>query len=269
MKKTPMELWGMQVLFMKLDKDHLAVSDQYRSKWITDTKPELPKVVLGGKGELVLGLFGRQGLNTDAIGLLLKDPKAAAAKATPETDSSGEISAEALQKEDEASANDADDEPQAAATTKPAVKGINLLNRLQGNLQKNEDGTVHVPRRSRLSTPNSYRTPATFTFVCKSDTKDFRIGYGADQIIFNWEMRPDDLRVDGGPISGGHREGFGRLPSNRWVTIEMAYRPRELTISVNGKVRYRASGDFSQVNQPFTITAHNGDLELKSLTVAK
>jgi hypothetical protein len=71
---------AIQVIFMKIDPanpNKLLTSDQYRSIWYGTIEKTTPKVALGGKGEVVVGIFGRQGLNTDAIGLILKDAKAA------------------------------------------------------------------------------------------------------------------------------------------------------------------------------------------------
>src|SRR5215469_12474481 len=64
----------------------------------------------------------------------------------------------------------------------------------------------------RLSTPQSYRPPVEITVVAKTDSTNLRLGYAADQIIFNWEMDRSQLRVDGGPANGLHKDGAGRIP---------------------------------------------------------
>ena len=45
----------------------------------------------------------------------------------------------------------------------------------------------------------AYRPPIEITVVAKTDSTNLRLGYAAEQIIFNWEMNPSQLRVDGGP----------------------------------------------------------------------
>ena len=90
---------ALQVIFMKIDPSNpnkLLTTGQYRSLWVGTIEKTTPKVVLGGKGDVVLGISGRQGLNTDAIGLILKDPKAANLPAGEGEKSPDEINADAL-----------------------------------------------------------------------------------------------------------------------------------------------------------------------------
>lgn len=66
--------YAMQVIFMRLENGKLLKADQYRSPWVSDVNNNMAKLVLNAKGDTVVGFFGRQGLNNDAIGLILKDP---------------------------------------------------------------------------------------------------------------------------------------------------------------------------------------------------
>ncbi len=69
----------------------------------------------------------------------------------------------------------------------------------------------------KLVSPDSFRPPVEITIVAKTDSTDLRIGYVADQVIFNWRDNPDQLRVDGGPAGNQAIDGVGRIPKNQYV----------------------------------------------------
>ncbi len=149
-----------------------------------------------------------------------------------------------------------------------SLKPVELLPNMSGQSTKDADGTVSLSEHQRLTTHDSIRVPATFRIVALTQLNDTRIGYATRQIIFNWEFNRDQLRVDGGPINGQHKDGAGRLPAAQWVGIEMVVHKDELVLYVNGKEQYRAKGDFSTVNKPFSIECHsNGGMKLKSVSV--
>jgi hypothetical protein len=149
-------------------------------------------------------------------------------------------------------------------------KPADLLADMKGTqVSRREDGTVLITRSGRIATASSFQPTVTFRIIVMTDDKDIRIGYGARQIIFNWEMQHDELRVDGGPPAGKHKPGAGQLPANQWVGIELITKPDELTIYVDGVLRYRVNADFSKVNEPLKLTAQTGDLWVKSITVLR
>ena len=96
-----------------------------------------------------------------------------------------------------------------------------------------------------LSTPARFRPPVDITIVAKTSATNLRIGYAADQVIFNWEVNGDELRVDGGPANGQHRPGRGAIPRNQYVTIRWVVTPKSQAIYVNGQLRFRHNGDYS------------------------
>ena len=61
---------GFQIIFMRYDGAALHPDDQYTSDWCGAPVRSNP-IQLAGHGERVIGVFGRQGLNRDAFGLLL------------------------------------------------------------------------------------------------------------------------------------------------------------------------------------------------------
>jgi hypothetical protein len=146
----------------------------------------------------------------------------------------------------------------------------NILPTMKGNRLDLADGSTLLRQRERLTTDVSYRPPVTFRIIALTELNDTRLAYPVEQVIFNWEMRPTELRVDGSPLSGRHKPGAGLLPPKQWVGIEMTVNPNEIIIHVNGQETYRQQADFSQVNRPFAITAHSrGDLRLKSIEVVQ
>lgn len=152
-----------------------------------------------------------------------------------------------------------------AATTQP----VDLLATMTSarNIAKAADGSIVLNRFDSITTADSYRTPVAFRFVVLSDQTDLRIVYPADQIIFNWEMNRDQLRVDGGPAAGKHKDGAGRLPAGEWVGIELVVHADEMVIYVDGEERYRQKADFSGINRTFSINSHGGVTKIKSVTM--
>jgi hypothetical protein len=62
---------GIQIIFMKLTEGGVNTNDSYLSPWFGDMDGS-DHVQLAGHGERVIGTFGRQGLNMDAIGLVVE-----------------------------------------------------------------------------------------------------------------------------------------------------------------------------------------------------
>ena len=270
---------AVQVIYARMKDGKVDIATTYQSKWLGVPKGS-SRTQLAGKGERVVGTFGRRGLNINTIGLMVADPAAAAAaagKANAPTEGVTAMTAPAgtpALTGTKASAAMPKDlaaqlkrfEPLWQKTT---GKPTEILAGMRGASTKGDQGGILVSRGQRLTTSASYKVPATFRIVCMSDQKDFRVGYAADQIIFNWEMNPDELRLDGGPADGSHKEDFGRLPANEWVALEIAVRGGDIAIYVNGKQRYRGFADFSTVDDPFSLTSHGGDLTVASVCVVR
>lgn len=120
----------------------------------------------------------------------------------------------------------------------------------------------------RLSTPETFRPPVEITIVAKTDSRNLRISYAADQVIFNWEENEDELRVDGGPADGRHTGGAGRIPTGKYVTIQWNVTPQHQDIYVDGELRFEHCGDYSAVDKPITVfPALGSKVTVKSITV--
>src|SRR6185437_3768436 len=47
-----------------------------------------------------------------------------------------------------------------------------------------------------LNSPQALRPPVEITLVAKTDSTNLRMAYAANQVIFNWEVNPDELRIE-------------------------------------------------------------------------
>lgn len=120
----------------------------------------------------------------------------------------------------------------------------------------------------RLVTPGVFHPPLEITLVAKTDSTNLRMGYAADQVIFNWEGDMEQLRVDGGPANGRHKAGAGRIPKDRYVTIRWVVMPTNQAIYVNDDLRFERTGDYSHVNRSVSVFPSQGStLTVKSLAV--
>ena len=119
-----------------------------------------------------------------------------------------------------------------------------------------------------LQSPQAYRPPVEITVVAKTDSTNLRLSYVADQIIFNWEGNPRQLRVDGGPANGLHQDGAGSIPVGRYVTIKWVVTTSHQAIYVDGRLRFEHHGDYSQIVRPVTVFPANGSVvTVKSMRV--
>jgi hypothetical protein len=120
----------------------------------------------------------------------------------------------------------------------------------------------------RLSTPGAFPPPVDITIVAKTDSNNLRLSYAADQVIFNWEMDNDQLRVDGGPGDGQHKSGAGRIPPGKYVTIRWVVTPKHQAIYVDKELRFKHDGDYSGINRCVSVFAGRGaKVTVKSIHV--
>ncbi len=130
------------------------------------------------------------------------------------------------------------------------------------------NGGIVLTGGQRLVTPSTFHPPVEITIVAKTDFSNLRIGYTADQVIFNWEMEADQLRVDGGPANGCHQTGAGRIPIGKFVTIRWLVTPHHEAIYVDGALRFEHHGDYSDINKAVSVfTAAGSKVTVKSLKV--
>ena|SRR2546423_3432987 len=126
---------------------------------------------------------------------------------------------------------------------------------------------IVLTANDRLTTPAIFRPPVEIIIVAKTDSSNLRIAYAADQVIFNWELNPQELRVDGGPANGMHKAGAGAIPADKYVTIRWLVTPKKQSIYVNKELRFEHSGDYSSIERPVSVFAAQSRVTVKSIAV--
>jgi hypothetical protein len=59
-----------------------------------------------------------------------------------------------------------------------------------------KDGAIHLPPRTDISTTDEYTGPVEVLVVARTARENIRLlGYGGSCVIFNWEVKPKELRV--------------------------------------------------------------------------
>lgn len=125
-----------------------------------------------------------------------------------------------------------------------------------------------VLKSGELASAMNFKPPVKITYVAKTDSKNLRISYAADEIIFNWEQPGGQLRIGGGPAGGRHVAAAGTIPKNQFVTIVQTVLPGEMRISVDGVQRALWHADFSKVDQPIRVFPAGGSkVTVKALFV--
>lgn len=120
----------------------------------------------------------------------------------------------------------------------------------------------------RLSTVGTFRPPVEIKIVAQTDSTNLRLAYAADQIIFNWELDREQLRVDGGPADGLHKSGAGNIPMKKDVTIRWIVTPQSQSIYVDDDLRFEHQGDYSKINRCVSVfPAADSRLVVKSVKV--
>src|SRR5439155_24909717 len=151
-----------------------------------------------------------------------------------------------------------------------AGPGEELIRTMTGNYASLNGEILELRQGDRISTRQFFKPPIAFRLIAKTNSTNIRISYAADQVIFNWEMNCDELRIDGGPAGGRHKPGFGRVPKDEWVTIDLIVKKQSLSIFVDGSNRIVEPADFSNINAPFLVFAGaESTVYVKSLKVGQ
>jgi aspartyl protease family protein len=158
------------------------------------------------------------------------------------------------------------------ATSQPAPQPLladvppgELLPTMRGDTSHKDGSAIVLQAKQHISTDRWYTPPVLFKVIAMTDSTNLRLRYGVKEIIFNWELNPSQLRIDGGIIASAHKDDAGSIPVNQYVTIELAVEPDSMTLSVNGEQRQRISANFSEVQEPLTIYTNKATLHIKSV----
>ncbi|HEV7404869.1 MAG TPA: hypothetical protein VGO11_18145 [Chthoniobacteraceae bacterium] len=129
------------------------------------------------------------------------------------------------------------------------------------------ESPVVLTRGSRIATTESFKPPVEITVIAKTENTNLRLGYAADQIIFNWERGPTEFRIDGGPGNKQYKKGAGGIPKDTFVTVRWRVTPEKQSVFVDDELRFEHEGDYSQIDKPVTIFAATSTVTVQSLKV--
>ena len=146
------------------------------------------------------------------------------------------------------------------------LRGQSAVARISRDAIVSNEGIV-LTSRDRLTTPGTFRPPVEITIVAKTDSTNLRISYAADQVIFNWELNGQELRVDGGPADGLHKANAGAIATNKFVNIRWIVTAKKQSIYVDRELRFDHSGDYSQIDRPVSVFAADSKLTVKGIAV--
>lgn len=135
--------------------------------------------------------------------------------------------------------------------------------------EKGKGSPVKLKRQDSISTRETFKPPVEITIVGKTDFNNLRIGYAANQVIFNWEGNRNELRIDGGPANGLHKPGAGTIPAKKYVTIKWVVTADKQAIYVDDKLRYEHSGDYSKINNPISVISNGSEVTVKTIKVKR
>ncbi len=128
---------------------------------------------------------------------------------------------------------------------------------------------VDLEPAGSLTSAKMFAPPVRLTYEVNLVRNDFRIQYAAKEIIFNWEGNPDDLRISGGPASGQHRPGKGRVPTGKYVTVVQEVLPGKMSVSVDGRERATWLANFSAIRAPVRVFTYRDGVSIRSMTAEK
>jgi len=120
----------------------------------------------------------------------------------------------------------------------------------------------------KLTSPDAFRPPVEITITAKTDSTNLRIGYAADQVIFNWEQNKDQLRVDGGPAGSQQVDGLGQIPKDKYMTIRWVVTPKHQAVYVDNQLRFEHCGNYAEIKRPVSVFPAGGSVvTVKSIVV--
>ncbi|WP_038164146.1 hypothetical protein [Verrucomicrobium sp. BvORR106] len=152
--------------------------------------------------------------------------------------------------------------------TLPLLRGADLgVEHIGKTNEQYKAVPVTLKGTEKLTTQATFRPPVQITITAKTDSTDLRVGYAADQVIFNWRDVPHQLRVDGGPANGQHKTGKGIIPANKYVIIRWVVTSTSQAIYVNEELRFEHSGDYSAINSPVSVFSDSSKVSVKSILV--
>ena len=134
-------------------------------------------------------------------------------------------------------------------------------------VEKGLGSPVKLEGTQSITTRATFKPPVQITIVAKTDSTDLRIGYAANEVIFNWSVNPQQLRIDGGLANGQHKAGAGKIPTNKYVTIKWVVTASKQSIYVDDELRFEHSGDYSKIDNPVSILSNKSKVTARTIRV--
>jgi hypothetical protein len=233
----------IKVTFMKIRRLGLDVNDAYQTEWFGEFGRTII-VDLKSTGGFVIGIEGSSGEGLDSIGLVNVGPKVMPCKSLDSTIT--------LQ---------SDFKTKNSCIVIETNDGI-----LIGSNQK-LDGQA-------IQTIKSFKSPVSIKAKVKPIGSNVRFHYGKGMIIFNWEVRPRELRIHCPGLSkkqkGTGVQGKGHLSRDAWHDIEWRIENDRMTVWADGELRSESVRSFPELNSPLAIgSALDGSFILESLSITE
>ena len=156
--------------------------------------------------------------------------------------------------------------PTCSYAQEQTVSWMDLTATLSGGI--NGPSGLVLRRDQRAKTKGSFAPPVEIEYICETDSYNIRLCYACDQLIFNWEGNPNELRVDGGPVHQQNRAKAGRVPVKTFLTIHQVVNKDSMKIFVDNHLRGEWKADFSRINSPISVfTVGSATVTVKSIKV--
>lgn len=153
----------------------------------------------------------------------------------------------------------------ASATT--AERSADFVEHITALTSNRRGSPMKLKSNDPATTKATFKPPVEIVIEAKTDSTNLRMGYAADQVIFNWEGMRGQLRVDGGPASGKHKTGAGLIPTNKYVTIRWLVTSAKQSIYVDDQLRFEHSGDYSRIDNPVSVWGAGSEVTVRSIKV--
>lgn len=143
-----------------------------------------------------------------------------------------------------------------------------FVEHISARIDGGQGSPAKLKKNGVITTKATFKPPVEILVEAKTDSTNLRLGYAADQLIFNWEKDRNQLRVDGGPANGKHKFGAGLIPVKQYVTVRWLVTPKKQSVFVDGQLRFEHEGDYSQLDKPLSVySAAGAEVTVKSIKV--
>ncbi len=151
---------------------------------------------------------------------------------------------------------------------KPAAPRTDFVEHISALTNGKTGAPILLKKKETMTTKAKFKPPVEILIEAKTNSTNLRLGYAADEVIFNWENSMDELRVDGGPANKMHQKKGGLIPTNTYVTIRWVVTPKMQSIYVDGERRFEHHGDYSGIDKPISVSSASGSIvTVKSVKV--